>query len=458
MINETFRDRISTVNEEGNRVRIYPRKPKGVFYNYRIITSIILIALLVGIPFISINGRPFFLFDILQRRFYLFGVGFWPQDFHIFLLIMISLLLFIILFTVVFGRLWCGWVCPQTVFMEMVARKIEYWIEGDVQQQKKLNEQSWNIEKLGKKLLKHSLFIFLAWFITNILLAWVIGPNALFTIMTEPIAEHTGGFVAMLSFTGFLYWVFASFREQICTLVCPYGRLQSVLVHDKTIAVHYDFVRGEPRHKKPVEGGDCIDCHQCVHVCPTGIDIRNGTQLECINCTACMDACDTVMTKVKKPKGLIKYASFHGIKNGEENILNARTIGYSFVLLILLSIATFFIGTRNPIEATVLRTPGSTFLKTKDDHISNLFNAQFVNKTFDLIEPEILLASPKEGEIQFVTPTLNVEPEALLQTAFFVHLPENFPQSTVTPVQFDILVEGEIIQKVRSSFISPGKQ
>ncbi|MBC8216089.1 MAG: cytochrome c oxidase accessory protein CcoG [Candidatus Marinimicrobia bacterium] len=456
MDTDNFRDHISTVSDEGKRVWVHPHKPKGRYNTYRQIVAFILISLMFGLPFVSVSGRPLFLFDIINRKFYLFGVGFWPQDFHIFLFMMISLLLFIILFTVIFGRIWCGWACPQTIFMEMVFRKIEYWIEGDARQQIKLNAEPNNPTKFFKKSLKHGIFIILSWMITNSLLAWIVGIDELFKIMTEPISEHTGGFVAMLFFTGFLYWVYASFREQICTLVCPYGRLQGVLLDEKSILVHYDFLRGEPRTKKKTEGGDCIDCHHCVDVCPTGIDIRNGTQLECINCTACMDACDSIMTKIKKPTGLIRYASFNGIKNGVEKIFNARTIGYSAILLILLSLVTFFLTTRQPIEATILRTPGSTFQKMADGQISNLFNVQIANKTFDEVTPTIVLKNPSHGKIRTITSDMIVKPEGLLQTAFFVYLSPEKIQHVATPLEFEVLVGEKLIQTVRSSFISPG--
>ncbi len=456
MKQESFRDHISTVSEEGRRIWVYPRRPKGKLHGYRKVVAVVLLAILIGIPFIKVHGRPLFLLDVVHRKFYLFGVGFWPQDFHIFLFIMIAMILFIVLFTVVFGRLWCGWACPQTIFMEMVFRKVEYWIEGNANQQKKLNAEPLNARKLFKKLLKHIIFIFLSWLVTNIFLSWIIGVDALFKIIVEPIAQHKTGFVAMLLFTGTFYWVFSRFREQVCTLVCPYGRLQGVLLDENSIVVHYDYLRGEPRTRKKTEGGDCIDCYKCVDVCPTGIDIRNGTQLECINCTACIDACDTVMEKVKKPKGLIRYASYSGIKNGVEKILTVRSYGYSGVLGVLLIIVTFLLTTRNPVEATVLRTPGTTFFMAEDGKVSNLFNVQILNKSFDEVIPEIVLASPHSGQLRMVTPGISVKPEGLVQTAFFIDIPAENLYQVATPLIFNVLVDGEKIQTIKSSFISPG--
>ena len=317
--NDHFRDQISTVDKSGNRVWIYPKKPTGKFTKYRIWLSYFYFIILFGLPFIKINGEPYILLNIIERKFIIFGLHFGPQDFYLFAIAMLIFLVFIILFTVVFGRLFCGWVCPQTIFMEMLYRRIEYAIDGDYHAQKKLDAADWNSDKIIKRVSKQVIFFGIAVLISNTFLAYIIGLDEVIKIIKEPISLHTGGFIAMIVFSFIFYIVFARLREQVCTTICPYGRLQGVMLDNKSLVVAYDFVRGEPRGKiqknktifQPAavtadvaeedyftsvqsKLGDCIDCKLCIHVCPTGIDIRHGTQLECVNCTACMDACDDV--------------------------------------------------------------------------------------------------------------------------------------------------------------------
>ena len=260
-------------------------------------------------PFIKVNGHQFMLFDFLNRNFILFGIPFGPHDLYLFVIAMIAIIVFVILFTAVFGRVFCGWACPQTIFMEMVFRKIEYWLEGDWLQQKQLSAAPWDSKKTIKKTAKYVIFFAISFFISNIFLSYLIGMDKLIKIITDPPSEHVEGLISILAFSGVFYWVFSYFREQACTIVCPYGRLQGVLLDRDSVVIAYDNVRGEPRGKiRKSEDqsilGDCIDCHLCVDVCPTGIDIRNGIQLECVNCTACIDACDGVMDKVKRPQGI----------------------------------------------------------------------------------------------------------------------------------------------------------
>ncbi|HAP58809.1 MAG TPA: cytochrome c oxidase accessory protein CcoG, partial [Cytophagales bacterium] len=290
---EEFRDRISTVDEDGKRIWVYPKKPKGRFTSARSWVSYVLLAFLFAGPFLRIGGEPVLLLNVIERKFVILGQIFWPQDFYIFLFGMLVMVVFITLFTVVYGRIFCGWVCPQTIFMEMLFRKIEYAIEGDYMAQKKLSKQRWNREKVLKRGLKHTIFAAIALWIGNTFLAYIIGSEATLALITDGPQEHLGGFIAMVLFSGAFYGVFAFFREQVCTNVCPYGRLQGVLLDRKSVVVSYDHIRGEGRGKlrkgqdREAQGlGDCIDCSLCVKVCPTGIDIRNGTQLECINCTA----------------------------------------------------------------------------------------------------------------------------------------------------------------------------
>lgn len=304
---EEFRDSIATVDEKGKRIWIYPKKPTGQYHNWRIGVTVFLLSILFAGPFIKINGQPFLLLNVFERKFVILGQAFWPQDFFLLAVVLITFFVFVILFTVVFGRVWCGWMCPQTLFMEMVFRKIEYWIEGDSAAQRRLTKEPWNLKKISKKTLKHVIFFVISLLIAHTVMAYLIGVEETIEIVSKPPSENLAGFMGLVGFTGIFYFIYAKFREQACIAVCPYGRLQGVLLSKESIVVAYDWIRGEPRGflKKNAEvrtnTGDCIDCKLCVHVCPTGIDIRNGTQLECVNCTACIDACDDVM-KIRDQK------------------------------------------------------------------------------------------------------------------------------------------------------------
>lgn len=459
---ESYRDKLSTVDEEGKRIWIYPKKPSGPFYRARTVVSIFLLAFLFGAPFIKVNGHPLILLNVLERKFIIFGLTFWPQDLHLFALALLTLFVFIILFTVVFGRVFCGWACPQTIFMEMVYRKIEYLIEGDANKQRALKKAPWTFEKIAKKTTKHAIFYGIAFLIGNTFLAYIIGVDNLFKIVTEPPTQHLGGFTAMLIFSALFYGVFAFFREQACTLVCPYGRLQGVLLDPNSIVVAYDFRRGEPRGKlrrnQPRDNyGDCIDCKLCVQVCPTGIDIRNGTQLECVNCTACIDACNSVMTKIKKPKGLIRYSSYNGILQGVGLKLTPRIIGYSFVLIFLLTTLTFLLMNRAPVETTILRTPGVLYQETNDGKIQNLYNVQVVNKSYDDKALSFKLLN-KTGEVVLVSgDRLQVPREGLAESALFVRLPQEEIQGITTPIEIGVFNGGEQIETIKTNFLGPNR-
>lgn len=396
----TFRDSVGTMDNTGKRKWVYPKKPKGRFTNYRNYVSIFLLAIFFILPFIKINDNPFLLIDILDREFFIVGQPFYPQDFFILALGAITSIVFIILFTVVFGRIFCGWICPQTIFMENVFRKIEYWIEGDRNKQIKLDQQPWNSEKIRKRGLKWTIYIIISLVVTHFMFMYIVGYEEVFRIMKDGPVEYPTNFLVMLLFTAAFYLVFAWFREQVCTLVCPYGRLQGVLIDKQTINVYYDFKRGENRSKwrknedRAAEGkGDCIDCNQCVVVCPTGIDIRNGQQLECINCTACIDACNEVMEKVGLPKGLIRYATEDEIEQGRKFKFTSRMKAYTAVLIALIAFLSFLLYNRGDMEAKFIKPAGSTFF-ISGDKITNTYNYTLLNKsskdytvTFKVLEP-----------------------------------------------------------------------
>jgi cytochrome c oxidase accessory protein FixG len=455
---ESFRDSISTINKEGKRNWIFAQKPKGRFYTARSVVSVFYLLLFFTIPFVRVNDSPFFLFNVLERRFIFFGVTFWPQDFFIFGIGMLTFILFVVLFTVVFGRVFCGWACPQTIFMEMVFRKIEYWIEGDARHQRALNKMAYNREKIIKKGSKHLVFFIVAFIIANTFLAYIIGTDELFKMIEEPVSKHAGGFSAILIFTGAFYAVYAWFREQVCLIVCPYGRLQGVMTDKNSILVAYDYLRGEPRgHLKKTERtdlGDCIDCYQCVKVCPVAIDIRNGTQLECTNCTACIDACDHIMEQIDKPKGLIRYASESGIANREKLRITPRIIAYSSVLTVLIGVLVLLLVTRKDIDTTILRTPGMLFQKQENEMISNLYTIKLLNKTHQAMPIRLELES-EYGSIKMIGKEIMAQKESKAETEFFVLLPKNKIKNRKTEIKIGVYSGDLKIETIKTNFLGP---
>jgi len=458
---ESFRDSIATVTKEGKRIWVYPKKPKGKFYNARNIVTIILLAILFGLPFIKVNGNPFILLNILERKFILFGIPFGPHDFYLLVIAMIIAIISIFLFTVVYGRIFCGWVCPQTIFMEMVYRKIEYWIEGDSYKQRALNKMPWNTEKIFKKSLKQSIFFGLAFLISNTFLAYVIGLDELWIIVTDPPSQHLTGLITILIFSGIFYFIFAFFREQVCIMVCPYGRLQGVMLDENSVVIAYDNIRGEPRGpaKKTKEEnlGDCIDCNQCVAVCPTGIDIRNGTQLECINCTACVDACDAIMDKVDRPRGLIRYASKNEIANKVRSLLTPKSIGYTVVLVLLMGLLTFLMSKRKGFELSILRTPGIISQQFDEKRISNLYDFVLTNKTFDEISAQLELKNI-DGEIKIIGSDMIAKPQDIIEAKFMIIIDESQIKQLNTKIEIAVTSGDKIIDVIKTSFLGKIKK
>ena len=453
---ESFRDSVATINKQGKRNWIFPSQPKGKLYNLRTLLSIFYLIALVSLPFIKVNHHPLFLINILERKFILFGTIFWPQDFFIFAIGLLTFLVFVILFTVAFGRLFCGWACPQTIFMEMVFRKFEYWIEGDAQNQRRLDAMSWNFEKIRKRGLKLIVFFTFSFLIANYFLAYIVGMDELLVLIKEGIFLHFGTFSSLIIFTFVFFFVYLWFREQVCIIVCPYGRLQGVLLDKNSILVAYDYVRGEPRGKMSdtrIDKGDCVNCAACVRVCPTGIDIRNGTQLECVNCTACIDACDDIMDHIGKPKGLIRYASENNIAKKEKTRYTLRLKMYTVVLLGLLSFLATLLITRDDVSIRVMRTAGQMYQKQINGGISNLYNIKLANKTRKIIHLDLKLENIV-GEIKLVSP-VDVPKESYFQTSFFVVLKKAQIHARKTEIKVGIYENGNRIQTTTATFLGP---
>ena len=464
--NEVFRDSIATVDSEGKRSWVFPKKPSGRFYKYRSYVSYFLLAFLLAAPFIKINGNQFLLFNVLERKFNIFGFPFWPQDFHLLVISMITGVVFVILFTVVFGRIFCGWICPQTIFLEMVFRKIEYWIDGDRGKQIRLDKQPWNAEKVRKRLLKWFIFFIISFIIANVFLAYLIGGDKLISYITGNPLDNISTLIALLIFTSVFYFVFAWFREQVCIIACPYGRLQGVLLDNKTINVAYDHKRGEREkgrskfkkneNREALGKGDCIDCKQCVVVCPTGIDIRNGTQLECVNCTACIDECDHIMESVGLPKGLIRYASEDNIAKKKPFQFTARMKGYSAVLFILTGILIGMLFLRNDVEAIILRLPGQLYQHKENNIISNVYTYKVINKTSKDIKDISYKILSHKGKIELVSHSNFIVPKrGLAEGTLFIEINASALKGDKDKLEIGVFSGDKLIETTSTNFLGP---
>lgn len=460
-----FREHLATSEKDGRRRWIFARQPSGQWYRWRTWMSWMLIGGMFAGPFVRIQGNPLLMFNVVERRFSILGHLFWPEDGIIFAVAMLTFFAGIMIFTTAFGRLWCGWTCPQTVMMEMVFRKLEYLIEGDAHEQRALAAAPWSVRKVYKKGLKHAVFLGLSFLIGNTLLSYIIGSDALIHIISADPRGHLVGLAFMGLFTLIFYAIFARFREQACTFICPYGRFQSTLLDENTMVVAYDYKRGEGRapwkrdqrmELRREEGhGDCVDCHQCVAVCPTGIDIRNGVQMECVNCTACIDACDTVMTKIGRPRGLIRYASLNGIEHGQPLRFTARMKLYSVVLTGLISLFIFLVLNRPDVQSIILRAPGTLFQQAAEGRISNLYTVKVLNKTHRNLPLDFKLEG-REGRVvvlgakQFLVPM-----DQLAETSIIVELDPATLTGSTTKIAIDVFADGRKVETVKTAFVGP---
>lgn len=448
----TFRDRPTTFSKEGKRLWLFPKMPKGKLYNIRRIIAWSLLAFFYLAPFLKFRGEPLIFLNFLERKFVLFGNTFYPQDFYLLVLAVITLVVFIVLFTVIYGRIFCGWVCPQTVFLEFLYRPIEYLIDGDSSEQQKLANQEMDAAKALKRILKHGIYLIISFFTILTFMAYVIGTGEVGQMLKGWPLERFGMLMGVLAFTGAHYFVFAWFREQVCILVCPYGRLQGVMLDVNTILVAYDYKRGEPRGRG--EKGDCINCRKCVAVCPTGIDIRNGTQLECINCTACIDACNSVMSVVNKPSGLIRFASEKSISEGQKVRFNARVIAYSAVLFSLLVLITYLFTVRGSFETHIIRAQGTMFQEYGPDSYSNLYNLELVNKTNSEVRVSLKLLSP-EGEIRMMGDSLKAGKGEVAQRNLLIVLKKSNVKSSNNHLEIGVYEAGKLVDQISSTFVGP---
>lgn len=453
---ENFRDKISTVDTKGKRKWMYVFQPKGKLYNLRTIFTIVYLVLLFALPFIKYNGNPLFLFNVTKSKFIFFGQVFLPQDFVLFGIGMLVFLLFIVVFTLIFGRVFCGWACPQTIFLEMVFRRIEYWIEGPANKQQVADAKTWTSEMYVRKAIKHIIFFVLSFIIANTFLAYIIGIDELKLIIKEPIAKHALGFTMLMIFTVAFYSIYAFVREISCIVICPYGRLQGVLLDRNSIMVIYDYLRGEPRSKKrksDEKKGDCIDCGMCVNVCPTGIDIRNGTQLECVNCTACIDACNMMMENVGYEPGLIRYGSENDVASGTKPKLTYRIKMYSVVLVILIGVLITLLTTRSMFDATVLRVPGQILQENTDGTISNLYKVRVVSKS-GYTEPYKLEIDHPKARIEYIGKHIDsLKSGVESEETFFIKMPQEAITQRKEKMKLFVKSKGEVIQTKKITFI-----
>jgi cytochrome c oxidase accessory protein FixG len=399
------------LRHDGSRRVIHPADVSGRFNTSRKVLFYALVAFMLALPWIRINGNPAVLLDIPARRFFLFGGTFNAQDGAMLFFVLVSIAWSLVMITTLAGRIWCGWSCPQTVFLEGLFRPIERLILGNASKRIAQDAGPSTPALVAKKVLVHALWFASAALVAHAVVSFFVPPLKLAQLIQRGPSASPTTFLWAAAFTGVIYFNFAWFREQTCLIVCPYGRLQSALVDKDSLTVGYDARRGEPRgkasdkEKNPSAVGDCVDCKRCVVVCPTGIDIRNGPQLDCIGCTACIDACDEVMDKLGRPRGLVRYDSLNGLEGAPKRLVRPRVIAYALAGLVLVGVGTVTFRARRDFAANVLRVQGAPY--TLDgDTVRNAFELHIVNKRNDT---SVYLVEPVEqAGVRFVVPLTRV--------------------------------------------------
>ena len=414
---------LSTLNRDGSRRWLHPRTSPGRFLNARRIVAWALIALFTITPYLTMNGKPLVLLDIAARRFTLFGATFFATDTVLLMFLLLTVFLGIFLVSALWGRVWCGWACPQTVYMEFVFRPLERLIEGNPKRMARRG----NLAKAWRRGLKLTVFVALSLYLAHTFLAYFVGVHALQAWITSSPEDHPLGFTVMLVTTGLMLFDFGYFREQTCVVVCPYGRFQSVLLDRRSLVVGYDTTRGEPRgkHAKKVAApgekrGDCIDCRACVVTCPTGIDIRDGLQMECIHCTQCIDACDSIMDRIKKPRGLVRYGSQDELSGKPHAMLRWRVVIYPVLLVAALATLVVLVAVRQPAKVTILRGIGNPFSMTPSGEVTNQIRIKVANRTDTEASYAIELEGVPDAELIAPENPLVVAGDHSAETSVFV--------------------------------------
>ena len=443
---------LPTLNADGTRNRIRPRLYPGRLHARRRGVAWALIALFVALPFLRVGGQPAVLLDVVERKFHLFGRTFLATDGVLLMLLMLSIFATVIWATALVGRAWCGWGCPQTVYMEFLFRPIERLFEGKREQQIQIDQRGTSLRRVAK----NGVFLLLSAALGNLFLSYFVGVHTLATWVSEPPARHMAGFLVMAVTTGLVFFDFAYFREQMCTIICPYARLQSVLLDRRSLIIGYDGARGEPRSKgKPRPGhGDCIDCQACVVACPTGIDIRNGLQLDCIACGQCIDACDTIMGKIAKPVGLIRYASQDSLESGKPNrFLRPRVAIYSALLLLLFGTLAFA-GRKPKADVTILRGIGAPFSENAGSAV-NQIRIKVQNRAETAREYRLELVAPAGARLIAPENPLRVPGGEQASTSVFVSLPNSAFQAGRREARFRISDGQGYVNEVAYQLLGP---
>ncbi len=425
---------LPTLNVDGTRRWVRPKLFPGKYHTRRKVIGFALVVLFFALPFVTIGGKPAILLDVVRREFSLFGATFYATEGVLLMLLMLSIFVGIFWVSAVYGRVWCGYGCPQTVYLEFLFRPIERWLEGSRGQQLKLDREGAN----GRRVLKYVIYALLAVVLGNLFLSYFVGVKALGHWLSGSPLEHPIPFLVMFVTAGLVFFDFAYFREQMCTIICPYARLQSVLLDKRSLIVAYDSQRGEPRgaRQKGASNGDCIDCKACVVACPTGIDIRDGLQLECVACAQCVDACDGVMAKVKRPLGLIRYATKAELAGDTgKKRFRPRAIVYPALLAVLLTaLVVWGRGSSEP-KVTVLRGTGVPFVVEPDGRVRNQLRVKVHNRFDHTTEFRIALEGAPGSELIAPENPVRVEPDEMTTTGIFVEAPPDLFEGGRRPIE-----------------------